>query len=257
MLKKIVGAALAVMFAAAPAFAADEKKPGQADFLANLTGVSEYSFRGISQSDNNPAVQVNLEGAVYLNDYFTIYAGLFTSNVHFVPEVATNGASFETDLIGGLRGAVSGVGYDLKFIRYMYDAAETLNYDFSEFAGALNYDFGLVIPTVGMNYSPNFFGDSGEATYYFAGAKVPLPFLPYDARVIGNIGKQNIKRNATFGTPDYKDWNLGLYATFFGVDVGIQYVDTDLKKTECYGGGVAADLCKARGILSVGYTLTF
>jgi len=257
MFKKIVGAALATMFLAAPAFAQEAKKDGAVDFTATATFASDYSFRGISQTDNNPALQLGFEGAMKISDYVSGYVNVWGSNVHFVPEVL-DGAWAEADLTIGARGTVQGVGYDAKFIRYTYPGATaSLRYDYNEWAGALNYDFGVVIPTVGINYSTNFFGNSGEATYYYAGVKVPVPFVPYDTRVLANIGKQNIEKNATFGTPDYKDWNVGVFATFFGFDVGVQYVDTDLSNVQCYGGGTAKDLCKARGIVSVGYTYAF
>jgi uncharacterized protein (TIGR02001 family) len=131
------------------------------------------------------------------------------------------------------------------------------SYDYWETALTLNYDFGFVVPSVGVNYSPNFFGNSGEAVYYTAGVKVPLPFVPFDTRILANVGKQYIKKNATFGTPDYMDWNVGIFATFYGFDVGVQYVDTNLSKTECFAGGPAEDLCKARPVFSLGRTFTF
>lgn len=254
MQKKIMGFALAAALFAGPALAQDKKS---IDVTATAAIVSDYSFRGISQSDNNPALQLGVEGAMKVNDYFTGYVSLWGSNVDFVPNV-DDGAHAEVDVTVGFRGAVAGIGYDAKYILYNYPGATaSLNYDYREVAGSLNYDFGFVIPTVGINYSTNNFGNSGTATYYYAGVKVPLSFIPYDTRILANIGKQNIEKNATFGTPDYKDWNVGLYATFFGVDVGVQYVDTDLKDSECFGGGAAKDLCSARAILSVGYTYAF
>ncbi len=259
MQKKFLGFALAAALFAAPqlageVFAQDKKS---IDVTATAALVSDYSFRGISQTDNDPALQLGVEGAMTVNDYFTGYVNLWGSNVKFVPEI-DDGAHAEFDFTVGFRGVASGLGYDLKYIFYGYPgASKNLNYDFNEIAGSLNYDFGLVIPTIGVNYSPNYFGNSGTATYYYAGVKVPLPFVPYDTRILANIGKQNIDKNATFGTPDYKDWNLGIFATFFGIDVGVQYVDTDLKENECFGGGVAKDLCKGRAIVSVGYTYAF
>ncbi len=254
MNKKILGFALAAALFAGPALAQDKKS---IDVTATAAIVSDYSFRGISQTDNNPALQLGVEGAMKVNDYFTGFVNLWDSNVDFIPNV-DDGAHAEIDFTVGFRGAVSGLGYEAKYITYNYPgASKNLNYDFREIAGSVNYDFGFVIPTAGINYSTNYFGNSGNATYYYAGVKVPLSFIPYDTRILANIGKQNIDKNAAFGTPDYKDWNVGIFATFFGVDVGVQYVDTDLKTNECFGGGVSKDLCKGRAILSVGYTYAF
>lgn len=257
MKTKFLGAVLAAALLAGPALA-QEKPNDKLTFTANVTGVSEYSFRGISQTDNNPALQGSLEAAIAITPSVTGYISLWGSNVHFVPEVANGGASAEVDFTVGFRGTVDSFGWDVKYIYYAYPGAtSTLNYDFQEVAAAVNYDFGFVIPTLGVNYTNQFFGDSGKATYVYGGVKVPIPFTEFSPRVVANVGRQKVEANATYGVPDYTDWNVGLFATFFGaLDVGIQYVDTNIKSGQCVNATLN-DLCDGRVIGSIGYTLTF
>ncbi len=244
MQTKFLGVALAAALLAAPAMAQD-KPSDRLSFTANVTGVSDYRFRGASQTDKNPGVQGGIEAAFTINDYVTTYASLWSANVDF-----NNKTKAEFDYTLGLRGTVDAFGWDVKYIKYTYlRAPAALNYDFDEFAVAFNYDFGFVIPTVGVNYSPSNYGNTGKATYYYGGVKVPVPFTEFSPRVVANIGRQNIEDNAGFGAPDYTDWNVGLFATFFGsVDVGIQYVDTSVKNNRLFDSGVVG---------SIGYTLTF
>lgn len=260
MFKKSLGAALVFALTASSAAYAQDSASDRVSFTAGLTVVSDYLFRGISQTDEGPAAQFTGEAAFKINDSFTGYVGVFASNVEFVPEPAVSKANYELDILTGLRGTIDSFGWDVKAIAYEYPSADsTLNYDFVEVGASVNYDFGLAIPTIGLLHSPNYFGNSGKATYYFADLKIPLPFVPFDTRILAHVGKQNIKKNATFDTPDYKDWNIGVFATFFGFDVGIQYADTDLKESECFPASAphARDLCDARAVFSIGRTFTF
>jgi len=259
MQTKFLGALFAAALLAAPT-TAQEKPNDKLTFTANVTAVSDYSFRGISQTDNNPALQGSIEAAITMNSFLTGYMSAWGSNVKFEPppDTGNDKANAEIDYTIGFRGTVDSFGWDLKFIYYAYPGAtSSLNYDYTEFAAAVNYDFGFVIPTIGVNRATTFYGNSGKATYVYGGVKVPIPFTEFSPRILANVGRQKIENNTAFGVPDYTDWNIGLFATFFGaLDVGIQYVDTNVKGGSCYNRTLD-DLCDGRVIGSVGYTLTF
>ncbi|MBS1209321.1 MAG: hypothetical protein H6R19_1719 [Proteobacteria bacterium] len=95
-------------------------------FPSSVSLVSDYIFRGQSQTWGKPAVQFGVEA-----DHATgLYAGFFTSNVsdHWLP-----GASAETDFYGGYRNKIADtVGYDLGVIYYAYPGA---NWNKSAFSG--------------------------------------------------------------------------------------------------------------------------
>lgn len=238
--------------ATVPALAADADR-----FAATLTatGVSDYRFRGISQTDTAPALQLGADGAFKFNDFLAGYIGVWGSNVDF-----NNDAKAEVDALIGFRWTFDKLSLDTGVIRYNYVGAnEALNLDFTEYKLTAAYDFGFAIPSAGVYYSPEFQGDSSTGVYYTAGITVPLPITQFEPKLIANIGKQTIDRQQNyFGagstTDDYMDWNVGLFATFWGFTAGIQYVDTNLSKQECFGG---LNWCEAGAVFSVGYSYAF
>lgn len=122
---------LAVLLLAAisvPSFA-DEAPAPDWTFPASISLVSDYVFRGQSQTWGRPALQFNIEA----DHRSGLYAGFFTSNVssNWIP-----GAHVETDFYGGLRGNLPGkaadVAFDVGAVYYAYPGA---NWDESSFAG--------------------------------------------------------------------------------------------------------------------------
>lgn len=106
--------------AADPAPASDWTVP------MSVTLVSDYIFRGQSQTWGGPALQVSIEAAHSSG----LYAGFFASNVsdHWLP-----GAAVETDLYGGYRTKVADTfGVDVGAVYYMYPGA---NWSDSVFTG--------------------------------------------------------------------------------------------------------------------------
>ncbi len=206
---------------AAPAFADDFEFSGNAGF------VSEYSFRGIAQSDEHPALQ----GGFDVSHSSGLYAGVWGSNIDFNDG---DQAALEVDGYLGYSNDYEGLNYDIGAIYYAYPGADSsLDYDFVEFALALGYDFDVAAASVSVNYSPEYFGNSGHAEYYAAGVDVPLPA---DLSLSAHIGWQEIEHNTVFGVPDYMDWSVGLGYSFKGFDLSLSYIDTDLSKSECADG---------------------
>lgn len=252
MKKFALRAALAVLAltAAAPVMAED-----RVSLTLTPAVVSEYYFRGISQTDGHPAFQLGGEGAFKINDTLTGYLGFWGSNVDF-----NNSVSTEIDLLGGFRATFDKLSLDLGLIRYNYlDQPSTANnYNFTEGKLTAAYDFGFVIPSAGIYYSPEFQLNSGDATYLTAGVTVPLPVTEFEPKIVANIGQQSIDKPQNFfgtGNTDdkYLDWNVGLFASYWGFTAGVQYVDSDLKKSHCAGG----QNCGPAAVLSLSYAYSF
>lgn len=211
------------------------------DVSGNVGFVSEYSFRGIAQSNEHIALQ----GGFDVAHDSGLYAGVWGSNVNFNDG---DEASLETDLYAGYSGSIEGVSYDVGLIYYAYPGADSsLNYDFWEGSFAVGYDFGTFATSASVNYSPEYFGESGEAEYYAINVDVPLP---YEVALSAHFGHQEIEDNAAFGTPDYNDWSVGLGYNLKGFDLSVQYVDTDLDEP-----GECADGCSERVIVGVSKSL--
>jgi uncharacterized protein (TIGR02001 family) len=203
--------------------------PGK--FSWNLALASEYVFRGLTQTDEGPALQGGMDYEYNLSDDVMIYAGLWASNVDFNESAAVDGATIETDFYGGLKGKIgrTGASWNAGLIYYAYPAADSsLDYDYVEFTMGGAYDFGFAEVNASVNYSPEYFGNSGEAIYTKIGANIPIPWVK-GLSVSGHVGDQYIENSAAFGTPDYFDWALALGYVADGLfNASIQYSDTDV-----------------------------
>ena len=78
----------------------------------NVGAVSDYRYRGISQSRLKPAVQGGFDYA----DKSGFYVGAWASSIKWIKD-AGGDASVEVDLYGGYKGALGVVSYDLGFLR--------------------------------------------------------------------------------------------------------------------------------------------
>jgi uncharacterized protein (TIGR02001 family) len=81
-------------------------------FSGGLTITSNYMSRGLTQSDNRPALQ--FWGEVETAGF---YAGLWASTVRLAPD------RVEVDLSAGYRFSVGTASFDLGYTRYLYDSS--------------------------------------------------------------------------------------------------------------------------------------
>jgi len=202
---------------------------------ANVTLASDYTFRGISQTDEKPAIQGGFDYAHETG----LYAGVWASNVNFGE---TSNASSEMDYYGGFAGETDGgFGYDISYIYFDYRGDSY--FDYQEFALAFSY----VGVTLGVNYSDEYLGNGGPE-FWYPYVEYSLS-LPYDFSLDFHYG-YNDASDADydfFGSDDtYSDWSVTLGVSALGLDWAVAYVDTDLDDLD------AAD---ARAVFSVSKSL--
>lgn len=223
MKTKLVGLLGAALTALAPAaaLAQDSAMPGT--FTGNVAIVSDYVFRGVTQSMQDPAIQ----GGLDWDSGAGVYLGAWASSIEFGDD-----ASMELDLYGGYRGAIDNFTYDVGFLYYAYPASSAPGYDFWEVYGKAGYNFGPAAMTVGINYSPDIFGAAAndQSIYYSAVLSAPIGEM---FALSGGVGYSALE-----GVKNYADWNVG--GTFnvpqwFSLD--LRYYDSDLRAA----GGLADD----------------
>jgi uncharacterized protein (TIGR02001 family) len=232
---------------AAPAFAADlgvSKAPAPApvavsmfDFAAGGKLMSDYNFRGISQSDRKPSGTAYFEGRFNINETFQAYAGVQAWAVKLPTD-----PSSEVDVYGGVRATFGALALDVGAMRYWYPgetefAGWVKSADFTEFYGKAAYTINDMF-TVGANvfYAPNWLNTGATGTYVSGTAKVTLP---YDFSVSGELGRYFLgTTDAFYGfvkLPDYTYWNVGLTYTYKAASLDLRYHDTNLSKGQCSG----------------------
>lgn len=216
MLRSFVCSAtvVAVTLALAPSMAAAQA-PAAApasswEIAGSVAGMTDYTFRGVSQTTKGPAVQGSLEYTKELGPV-TGYVGGFLSNVAF-PDTSSRGnldAKVEFDFAFGLRGDIDEkFKWDVGYIRYMYPftdypPANSMSLDWTEIGVKLTYDLGFMTPVLNYFHSPNYSVGGGKSHYGQTGFDVPLPL--YDITLGARIGRLVVANNANFGLPDYTD----------------------------------------------------
>jgi uncharacterized protein (TIGR02001 family) len=234
------------------------KAPFGGSFTAGLAVLNEYSYRGISQTQRQVAVQASLgyeTAPVSEKVPLSAYLGAWGSNVDF----PGTGTWAEIDVVTGLKLKLMDdkLTFDLGYIRYNYlGAPANLSYDFNEFGLVAGYDFGVAQVSAAVRYSPNFFANSGNAWYKWASVTVPLPFIQVNENVafkaFGTIGNQYVERFANYGIPNnnYWDWQLGLVISVYGFDLSAAYTGTNLSVQDCLG----TQNCASRVIVGISKT---
>jgi len=195
--------------------------PGE--FSANMTLATDYIFRGVSQTSQDPAIQGGIDYSIDTGFYdIGWYAGVWASNIDF--DAADDGnranaGAIEIDAYTGIAGDLMGVGWDVGFLQYWYPGShENLEYDFWEVYGSLGYDFDILSVSGGIAYSPDFFGGTNDGIYYSAGVEVPIYKSLYAS---GHYGHQYIENGE-----DYSDMKAALGATVLGFDWEVAFTDT-------------------------------
>lgn len=115
-----------------------------ASLSSTWTLASDYLFDGVSQTYDDPALQISLD---WSNDY-GIYAGLWASNVDFGPG---DPANVEVDLYGGVTKSYdSGWGWTAGFASYYYTGAPS-DYDYTEVTGGVTFPTGTTLQAWGAD----------------------------------------------------------------------------------------------------------
>jgi uncharacterized protein (TIGR02001 family) len=214
----------ATIAAAVPASAAE--LGGGFSINGGATVVSDYRFRGISQTDRRFAVQ----GTITASHASGFYVSVWGSSID---DYVAGGSDQEIDLIGGYRRTFGGTTIDVGVLYYYYPGAESVvpgyDSDFFEPYVSVAHTFGPVTAKVTANYAPSqsalSIGAGNEDNFYLAGdlsAAIPNTGLTLSAHVGHSFGPSYL----TIGD-EYTDWNVGAAYTTGPVTFGITYVDTD------------------------------
>ncbi len=180
----------------------------------NVSAVTDYVVRGISQTNEGGALQGGIDLGMGPG-----YFGIWASTVDF-----GNGTDTEVDVYGGIKPSWMGITFDIGAIAYRYfGQPDDANLGYYEIKGAASYAFDFAAIGTAIYWSPNFGGaGSIEATYYEINAAVPVPVVA-NLSLTGAYGRQTMQ-----GTGDYNTWNVGLnWAPISWLSLDGRYWDTD------------------------------
>jgi uncharacterized protein (TIGR02001 family) len=242
----LLGGAAFALFGAS-AMAADPQgmkdspaEPAARDFAVTVNGglTTDYVFRGISQSDNDPAVFAGTDAT-----YGMFYAGFWGSSVASF----TSSSGLELDLYGGIKKTFNGVDFDLGVIYYTYPGNNAdLELNYVELKAAASAKVWRDITLTGTAFwSPDYYGEAGSTWTFEGKASTPLPLWGLTlSGAVGHVTSEDdaARFSASYGDDNYTYWNVGLSKTFrehFTVDV--RYWGTDVDADTDYLNGIADD----------------
>lgn len=242
MRKSILSVAVATVLLA-PGFAAAQSSP----VAGNMSLVSDYRFRGISQTYEQPALQ----GGFDYSHSSGLYVGNWNSSIS---DSFFGGSPLEMDFYGGYKASAGPLGYDVGVLYYYYpgsDLAGVGKIDNTEIYVGASWQW---ISAKVFYAVSDFFGvpDTDGSTYVDLSAAYDLGG---GWGINGHIGHQKVK-NAS--ASDYTDYKLGVTKDIGGWAFGAALVDTDadaaIYTSTNPASGKTKDLGSSTVVLSISKT---
>ncbi len=279
-----IAASLAIL-ATSASFAQTKAPEPDYTLSYNVGVVSDYRFRGISQTSFKPALQLGVDFAHKSG----FYLGAFGSNVDWVKEFngATKG-TYEVDLYGGFKGSIiNDIGFDVGLITYMYpgnnsgvaNAPKGIVAGQYSNANTTEVYLGLSYSVVSFKYSRsvgNFLGNVGTNSTLVAGTGKSNGSQYFDLSanfdlgsgftLTPHVGRQTVpNQNSTnFFAPfqvingsaaNYTDYSLTIAKDFGnGFVVSAAAIGTDTKKGGFYRDSNGKELGKSTLVVGVKYS---
>lgn len=214
-MKKMNKALLGLAVAAGAMFTGASAANAEGAFTGNVALATDYAFRGISQTEGNPAIQGGFD---YANGIF--YAGTWASNVS-TTTISTGGT--ELDLYAGITPSVGPVTFNVGVIGYFYPGADddAFETDFFELKGAASYSpIEPLTLSASLFYSPEFTLETGESLYYELGAAYAVTDV---FGLKASYGVQDVDSYAD----SYSNWLIGATYGVAGFTLGLSYLGTE------------------------------
>lgn len=236
--------AFATLLAATSAVQAEETPASPYTVSANVGLFSQYVFRGISYTQEKPAVQ----GGFDIAHQSGLYAGVWGTNVS---DAALNNAAGEIDVYGGYANTIGDVTYDLGFLQFIFPDGEingtNEKYNTLELNAALTWKFlnvkysRTVTDYFGLNNKSMGLGRGGSEGSNYIEANVTYEVLP-GWKALAHVGRQHVRN---YGEFNFTDWKLGVTKDFEGGwQAGVAWISTNADRqlyTLCDDNGGCKD----------------
>lgn len=246
MRKSIIGLSAFALAAIATPALADEAPASDITITGGATVVSDYRFRGISQSVEDFAIQ----GSVTVTHSSGLYAGFWGSS-----NSVGAGQGTEIDVIAGFsHEIVPGLTGDIGVTYYLYPnktrllAANELVEPYVSVSGTV----GPVWGKLGFAWAPkqDYFFDGtqkNDNTYLWTDASVAIPSTPF--KLNGHLGwtsnhalRTTYLNNVGDTKADIVDYSIGATASWKALTFGVSFVGTDVPSRFPAREGFGADV---------------
>lgn len=254
---------IAAALALAPAIAIAEAPP----VSGNGALVSDYRFRGISQTYLGPAIQ----GGVDYAHASGVYFGNWNSSVSGL--VFTGGSGIEMDFYGGVKKNFGDIGFDAGAIYYWYPKAKVAGDDFNNLEIYVGASWKFISGRIFYALDDYFGVNSTQAINYWArrddgtplqdrGSSKGTTYLDLNANIpltgqLGLVAHYGILSMKKYDELDYQDWKLGVTYDLQGWVLGAAYVDTSADPMWYYTSGSLGPKDSGRATVVFSVSKTF
>lgn len=247
---------LSTLVLGAAAQAQTAPKAPEPDYTLSFNGgvVTDYRYRGISQTRLQPAVQAGADFA-HKNGF---YAGTWASTIKWIKDNSTTGnpikGPVELDLYGGYKFSAGDLGFDLGALRYQYvgnnlvKSGSYSNANTTEFYGAASYN---VLTFKYSHSTTDLFGNikSKGSQYFDLSANIDLG---NGLTLTPHVGHQTVKRANGL---DYNDYSITLAKDLGqGLSASVMAVGTNAKKGTGFYTWADKDVGDTGLVLGLKYT---
>jgi hypothetical protein len=255
---------LASRMAASPAIAAEmavkapaePPSPWEVDISSAV--MSDYNFRGITQSNHRPSGEIGIEPRYDFTPSLQGYVGVSGESIDF-----PNQSPAEIDFYAGMRPTIGKLGLDFGFWDYYYPAGQCFNAP--AFCGpaaaplpngnivkqnlSFYEGYGKATYTVNDNFefggsiwgSPSVLNSGAFGVYYAGNVTVTAPtkWFPHDvgAYVSADVGWWQLGATDAFyggiALPSYGNWDVGLAFTWKALTLDLRYYQSNLTPVQC------------------------
>jgi uncharacterized protein (TIGR02001 family) len=212
-MKKLALAALAGALAFPMAAAAQDEEGGPWGVSGELTLTSDYVWRGVSQTDENPTLQAGIDVAHESG----FYAGAWGSGVDF--DDPDDGIDLELNLYLGWSWDLSdNVNLDLSATRYIYPGSnDGYDIDYNEYAARLTFAETYYF---GVAYANDMVNSDVRSMYYSVGGDWEIGDSGWG--VSAAVGMFDFNQ----GIGSYTDFMLGVNRSFGPATLALTYTGT-------------------------------
>ncbi|UYO40846.1 TorF family putative porin [Rhodopseudomonas palustris] len=242
------------------------------DIAFGAAVMSDYVFRGVTQSNHKPSVTAYFEPRYNVTKDLQLYVGTSFESISFA-----NRAAAEVDIYGGIRPTFGAFAFDFGVWGYLYPGGScvdnapggigtlcpgdtnaislvngnVMKKDVSFYEGYAKVTWTVNdMFAIGANefYSPSFLSTGAWGNYASVTGKFTAPSTIFGSSgvgmyISGEYGRQWFGTTDSFygnGTyplgiklADYNTWNIGVGFTYKVFTLDLRYSDTDLSKASC------------------------
>ncbi len=245
------------LFTSSPAFADETDPPGDFTITGSATLASQYRFRGLSRSNNQPVVQGSITVSHSSGFYVAAWGSSASSNAYADSPIDIGGS--EIDVYGGYAKEIgsSGVTFDVGVYGYFYPGSAKINGgtsgNYYEIYGFLAKTVGPVSAKVGVYYAPaqkvfnlSLFSPTRNNTYVYGDLSSAIPGTPITLH--GHLGHTGGGFNYA---KQYLDYSVGASVTWNSLTLDASLVGTNVSKADIFNSTTFYRPAKAVGVVSL------